>query len=57
MSSKVDTIVEELKGLSLLEAAELVKKIEETFHVSAAAAAPVVMAGAPGGGAAAAAEE
>jgi large subunit ribosomal protein L7/L12 len=57
MSSKVETLIDQLKGLSLLEAAELVKKIEETFGVSAAAAAPVVMAGAPGGGAAAAAEE
>jgi large subunit ribosomal protein L7/L12 len=48
--SKVDTILEEIKGLSLLEASELVKKMEETFGVSAAAAAPVAMAG--GGGAA-----
>jgi large subunit ribosomal protein L7/L12 len=56
--SKVDTILDEVKGLTLLEAAELVKKMEETFGVSAAAAAPVVMAGgAPAGGAAAAAEE
>jgi large subunit ribosomal protein L7/L12 len=51
MSSKVDTLLEQLKGLTLLEASELVKKMEETFGVSAAAAAPVVMAG--GGGAAA----
>lgn len=56
--SKVESILEEIKGLSLLEAAELVKKMEETFGVSAAAAAPVVMAGtAAGGGGAAAAEE
>ena len=55
--SKVDTILEEIKGLSLLEAAELVKKMEETFGVSAAAAAPVMMAGAAGGGAAAAPAE
>ena len=48
--SKVDTILEEIKGLSLLEASELVKKMEEAFGVSAAAAAPVVVAG--GGGAA-----
>jgi large subunit ribosomal protein L7/L12 len=49
--SKVETILEEIKGLSLLEASELVKKIEETFGVSAAAAAPVLVAGgAPGGG-------
>jgi len=57
--SKVDTILEEIKGLSLLEASELVKKIEGTFGVSAAAAAPVVMAGggAAGGGAAPAEEK
>jgi len=55
MSSKVDTLIEQLKGLSLLEASELVKKMEETFGVSAAAAAPVMMAGGAGGGGAAAA--
>jgi large subunit ribosomal protein L7/L12 len=42
-------------GLSLLDAAALVKKLEERLGVSAAAAAPVVMAGAGGGAAAAAA--
>jgi large subunit ribosomal protein L7/L12 len=58
MSSKVDTLLEQLKGLTLLEASELVKKMEETFGVSAAVAAPVVMAGgAAAGGAAAPAEE
>src|ERR1700749_2832962 len=58
MASKVETILEELKGLTLLEASELVKKMEEAFGVSAAAAAPVVMAGgAAAGGAAAPAEE
>ena len=58
MASKVETILEELKGLSLLEASELVKKMEEAFGVSAAAAAPVVMAGgAAAAGAAAPAEE
>jgi large subunit ribosomal protein L7/L12 len=45
MASKVETILDEIKGLTLLEASELVKKMEETFGVSAAAAAPVVMAG------------
>ncbi|SRR5579883_1888405 len=50
MASKVESILEEIKGLTLLEAADLVKKMEEAFGVSAAAAAPVVMAG--GGGAA-----
>ena len=48
MSERIDKIVEEIKGLSLLEAAELVKKLEETLGVTAAAAAPVVMAGAAG---------
>jgi large subunit ribosomal protein L7/L12 len=60
MSELIDKIVEEIKGLSLLEAAELVKKLEETLGVSAAAAAPVAVAGAGGGAAAgpgAAAEE
>jgi large subunit ribosomal protein L7/L12 len=57
MSEKVDKIVEEVKGLTLLEAADLVKKLEETLGVSAAAAAPVVVAGAAGAGAAAPAEE
>src|SRR5271170_84936 len=58
MSSKLDTLLEQLKGLTLLEASELVKKMEEAFGVSAAAAAPVVMAGgAAGAGAAPAAEE
>jgi large subunit ribosomal protein L7/L12 len=55
--SKVDTILDELKGLTLLEASELVKKMEETFGVSAAAAAPVAVAAAGGGGAAAAPAE
>jgi large subunit ribosomal protein L7/L12 len=46
MSSKIDQIVEELKTLTLLEASELVSKIEETFGVDASAAVggPVVMA-------------
>jgi large subunit ribosomal protein L7/L12 len=46
MSERVDKIVEDVKGLTLLEAAELVKKLEEALGVSAAAAAPVVVAGA-----------
>jgi len=58
MSSKVDTLLDQIKGLTLLEASDLVKKMEEAFGVSAAAAAPVVVAGgAPGAGAAPAAEE
>ncbi|PYX15163.1 MAG: 50S ribosomal protein L7/L12 [Acidobacteria bacterium] len=42
---------EQIVGLSLLDAAQLVKKLEERLGVSAAAAAPVMVAG--GGGAAA----
>ena len=57
MSEKIDQIVEDLKTLTLLEASELVNKIEETFGVDASAAAGggVVMAAA--GGAAEEAEE
>jgi len=56
--ANVDAILEEIKGLTLLEAADLVKKMEETFGVSAAAAAPVVVAGAgAAAGGAAPAEE
>ena len=47
MSTKTEEIRESLKSLSLLEASELVKQIEEAFGVSAAASAGVVMA-APG---------
>jgi large subunit ribosomal protein L7/L12 len=53
--SKVETILEEIKGLTLLEASDLVKKMEETFGVSAAAA--TVVAGGGGGAAAAAPAE
>ena len=48
-------IEESIVGLSLLEAAQLVKKLEERLGVSAAAAAPVVMAGGGAGAGAAAA--
>jgi large subunit ribosomal protein L7/L12 len=51
--SKVETILEEIKGLTLLEASDLVKKLEDAFGVSAAAATVVAAGG--GGGAAAAA--
>src|SRR6185437_214425 len=55
---RVDKIVEEVKGLTLLEAADLVKRLEEALGVSAAAAAPVAVAGAgAAAGAAAPAEE
>jgi large subunit ribosomal protein L7/L12 len=59
MSERIDKIVDEIKTLTLLEAAELVKKLEEVLGVSAAAAAPVAVAGAGAGGpgAAAPAEE
>jgi large subunit ribosomal protein L7/L12 len=57
MANKVEAILEEIKGLSLLEASELVKKMEEAFGVSAAVAAPVAVAGGAAGGGAAAAEE
>ena len=57
MSATTDNILEQLKTLSLLEASELVKQIEEAFGVSAAASAGVVMAAPAAGGAAEAAEE
>ena len=55
MSEKIDQIIEDLKTLTLLEASELVTKIEDTFGVDASAAAggTMVMAAGP----AAAAEE
>src|SRR5437660_2779375 len=53
--SKVQNIIEEIKGLSLLEASELVKGLEQAFGVSAAAAAVAAAPAAGGGGAAAAA--
>jgi large subunit ribosomal protein L7/L12 len=48
---------EQIVGLSLLDAAALVKKLEERLGVSAAAAAPVMVAGGGGAAAAAPAEE
>ena len=49
MSEKIDQIVENLKTLTLLEASELVKKIEETFGVDASASfgGGMVMSAAP----------
>jgi len=52
MSDKLEKLVEELSGLSVLEAAELVKKLEEKWGVSAAA--PVAVAAVAGGAAPAA---
>lgn len=58
MAVTKDDVVEYLKGMTLLEASELVKELEEVFGVSAAAAAaPMMMAAPAGGGEAAAAEE
>jgi large subunit ribosomal protein L7/L12 len=57
MASKVESILEEIKGLTLLEASDLVKRMEAAFGVSAAAAAPVAVAGGAGAGAGAPAEE
>ncbi|MEO0968172.1 MAG: 50S ribosomal protein L7/L12 [Cyanobacteria bacterium J06639_18] len=64
MSTKTDEILEQLKSLTLLEASELVKQIEEAFGVDASASAgggmmmmPGMMPGVGGGGAAAEPEE
>ena len=64
MSEKTDQILEQLKSLSLLEASELVKQIEDAFGVDASAASgggmmmmAGAMPGAPAGGEAAPAEE
>lgn|SRR5690606_2047186 len=57
MAITKDEVVEFLKGMSLLEASELVKELEEVFGVSAAAAAAPMMMAAPAGGDAPAAEE
>ena len=61
MAATREDVIEYLKGMSLLEASQLVKELEETFGVSAAAAAVAVApgggAGAGGGEAAAPAEE
>ena len=51
MSATTDEILEKLKSLTLLEASELVKQIEDTFGVSAAAPAGGMMMMAPGAGA------
>jgi large subunit ribosomal protein L7/L12 len=49
----INAIADQIQGLTLLEASQLVKMLEEKLGVSAAAAAPVMVAG--GGGAAVAA--
>ncbi len=53
--SKIEKLVEDLSGLTVLEAADLAKLLEEKWGVSAAA--PVAMAAAPAAGAAAPAAE
>ena len=53
MSEKIAALIEEVKGLTVLELAELVHALEDTFGVSAAAAAVA----APAAGAAAEVEE
>jgi large subunit ribosomal protein L7/L12 len=57
MSAATDQILEQLKSLTLLEASELVKQIEEAFGVSAAAPAGGMMMMAPGAAPGAPAEE
>lgn len=52
MSEKIAELVEKIKGLTLVEASELKKALEDEFGVTAAA--PMVMAGAVAGGAEAA---
>ena len=55
MSEKITAMIEEIKGLTVLELSELVHALEEEFGVSAAA--PVAVAAAPGAGAPAAEEK
>ena len=57
MSATTDEILEKLKTLTLLEAAELVKQIEETFEVSAAGGGGMMMMAPTSMGGGAAAEE
>ena len=52
-----EQVVDYIKGMSVLELSELVKKLEDELGVSAAAAMPVAVAGAAAPGAGAAAEE
>jgi large subunit ribosomal protein L7/L12 len=53
----INAIAEQIQGLTLLEASQLVKLLEEKLGVSAAAAAPVAAAGGAAAAAAPAAEE
>jgi large subunit ribosomal protein L7/L12 len=56
-TDKIQSIVDQVKELTLLEASQLVKAMEETFGVSAAAAAVAAPAAGGGGGEAAAPAE
>jgi len=49
--AQIETMMEEIKGMTVLQLNELVKALEEEFGVSAAAAAPVMVAGAGAGAA------
>lgn len=53
--AKINELIEQIKGLTVVEVSELVKALEEEFGVSAAA--PVAVAAAPAAGAAAAPQE
>ena len=53
----INAIADQIQGLTLLEASQLVKMLEEKLGVSAAAAAPMMAAGGGGGAAAAPAAE
>ena len=44
--AQIETMMEEIKGMTVMELNELVKALEDEFGVSAAAAAPVMIAGA-----------
>nr|UNJ16369.1 ribosomal protein L12 [Boldiaceae sp.] len=48
MSEKINAIIDQLKSLTLLEAAELVKHIEETFNVDASASSSGMVMMSPG---------
>src|ERR671914_2956746 len=57
MAATREDVIEYLKNMTLLEASQLVKELEETFGVSAAAAAVAAAPAAGGGGEAVAAAE
>jgi len=55
--AQIEQMIEEIKGMTVLELNQLVKALEDEFGVSAAAAAPVMVAGAAGAAGGEAAEE